>query len=111
MTVMNNRADVESKKAKYIKNKKVFTVLSSLLLAGLFVAFGISVINNSADISRLEQQKAEISEKYDEQQKANNELRSVLESDSKDDYIEKKAREKGYVKSDEIVFYDISASE
>ena len=26
-----------------------------------------------------------------------------------DEYIEKKAREKGYVKSDEIVFYDISS--
>ena len=33
-----------------------------------------------------------------------------MDSDDRDAYIEQKAREKGYVKSDEIVFYDISGS-
>lgn len=33
----------------------------------------------------------------------------MLDNEDKDEYIEKKAREKGYVKSDEIVFYDISS--
>jgi len=35
----------------------------------------------------------------------------VVGADNKDDYIEQKAREKGYVKGDEIVFYDISGTE
>lgn len=47
--------------------------------------------------------------KYDAQQEENKELQAVLDNEDKDDYIEKKAREKGYVKSDEIVFYDISS--
>ncbi|MDD6620403.1 MAG: septum formation initiator family protein [Eubacteriales bacterium] len=96
---------------KLLKDKKAFTVISALFLTALFVAFGISTVNQRADISRLEQQKAEISAKYDEQTKENKELQAVLDSENKDDYIEKKAREKGYVKSDEVVFYDISASE
>lgn len=96
---------------KVFKDKKAFTVFSAMLLIGVFVAFGISTISNREDISRLEQQKAEISAKYEEQAKVNKELQAVLDNDNKDDYIEKKAREKGYVKSDEIVFYDISASE
>ncbi|MGN1421221.1 MAG: septum formation initiator family protein [Eubacterium sp.] len=96
---------------KLLKGKKAFTVISALFLTALFVAFGISTVNQRADISRLEQQKAEISAKYDEQTKENKELQAVLDSENKDDYIEKKAREKGYVKADEVVFYDISASE
>ena len=35
---------------------------------------------------------------------------AIDDSDNKDEYIEQKAREKGYVKSDEIVFYDVSGS-
>ena len=41
----------------------------------------------------------------------NDRLNEVLESEDKNDYIEQKAREKGYVKSGETVFYDISAGE
>ena len=57
----------------------------------------------------LKSKKAEIGAKYDAQQEENKELQAVLDNEDKDDYIEKKAREKGYVKSDEIVFYDISS--
>lgn len=96
---------------KAFKEKNFFAIASAMLLIGLFVAFGLSVVNQSGDISRLEQQKAEVSAAYEQQTKENKELQAVLDSDNKDDYIEKKAREKGYVKSDEVVFYDISASE
>lgn len=90
--------------------KKLVTVVVVLFLAVLFVIFGSSVINQSADISRLENQKAEISAKLDSQEKENTELQAVLDNEDRDEYIEQKAREKGYVKSNEIVFYDISGS-
>ena len=44
-------------------------------------------------------------------QQENARLEEVVGADNKDDYIEQKAREKGYVKGDEIVFYDISGTE
>lgn len=101
----------ESKKKNIFFGKKsIAGVFSVVLLVAVFVFFGTSIVNQSADINRLENQKAEISAKYEEQEKKNKELQAVLDSEDKDDYIEQKAREKGYVKSDEIVFYDISSS-
>ncbi len=69
------------------------------------------MVNQNADISRLERQRDEIAVKVDDQVETNKELQAVLDNENKDDYIEQKAREKGYVKSNEIVFYDISAGE
>ncbi len=91
--------------------KNITTVFLTILLVGVFAFFGVSVVNQNADISRMENQKQEIALKVEQQEQKNKELQAVLDNDDKDDYIEQKAREKGYVKSDEIVFYDISASE
>ena len=106
----------KSKKSKsflsFFSGKKNIPML--LITAGLvavFVFFGITMVNQSADISRMERQRDEIAMKVDEQTKSNAQLQAVLDNENKDDYIEQKAREKGYVKSNEIVFYDISASE
>lgn len=108
---MSKEIKKDSKKKNIFFGKKsVAGILSAVLLVALFVFFGTSVVNQSADISRLQNQKAEISAKYEAQEKENKELQAVLDSENKDDYIEQKAREKGYVKSDEIVFYDISSS-
>lgn len=85
-----------------------------LVIAGIVVMFGVfgyTMVHQGADISRLQRQRDEIAVKVEGQLQTNEELKSVLENDNKDDYIEQKAREKGYVKSNEIVFYDISASE
>lgn len=90
------------------KNKKVQLIVLSLFIA-FFVCGGI-IASHVADINRLIKQENEYSEQLEEQKKENKTLESILESDDKDGYIEKKAREKGYVKSDEIVYYDISGS-
>lgn len=93
-----------------ISKKKLISILVAAFLAALFVFFGASVVNQSADINRLRNQKAEINAAYEQQVEDNKELQAVLDNEDKDEYIEQKAREKGYVKSDEIVFYDISSS-
>lgn len=102
----------KNSKAKKLFSKKnipLFFVVA--LLVGLFVFSGVSVVNQNSDISLLEKQRDEIAAKYDQQVEENEELKQVLDNENKDDYIEQKAREKGYVKSDEVVFYDISAGE
>lgn len=102
----------KNSKAKKLFSKKnipLFFVVA--LLVGLFVFSGVSVVNQNSDISLLEKQRDEIAAKYDQQVEENEELQQVLDNENKDDYIEQKAREKGYVKSDEVVFYDISAGE
>lgn len=98
-------------KAFISSKRNIPALLLVLFLVCVFVFFGVSVVNQNADINRLEIQKQEIAAKLEEQNQENAELEAVLDSENKDDYIEQKAREKGYVKSDETVFYDISASE
>jgi cell division protein FtsB len=105
-----------SKKSKSFKaflssKKNIPMILITIALLILFVFFGVTMVNQGADISRMERQRDEIAVKVDAQVQTNNELQAVLDNEDKDDYIEQKAREKGYVKSNEIVFYDISASE
>lgn len=95
----------------FSNGKSISGFIAVLFLVVLFVFFGTSMVNQNADISRMEKQKEEISAKYEAQQKENKELQSVLDNENKDDYIEQKAREKGYVKPNEVVFYDYSASE
>ena len=98
-------------KSLFLDKKNIVTFVLTLVLIAGFVGFGIKVVNQRADISRMEIQKQEIALKVEKQEQENKELQAVLDNENKDDYIEQKAREKGYVKSDEIVFYDISASE
>ncbi|MCC8074226.1 MAG: septum formation initiator family protein [Clostridiales bacterium] len=95
----------------FSKKNKVVTLITTICLLALFAFFGTSIVNQNADINRLENQKAEIEAKYEAQEEENEELQAVLDSEDMDDYIEQKAREKGYVKSNETVFYDISSGE
>lgn len=94
------------------KNSKRFRRLLVIVpLVALFIYSGVTLVNQSADISRMQKQKQELTAQLDSQQEDNARLQEIVDSDNKDDYIEQKAREKGYVKNDEVVFYDISGTE
>ena len=93
-----------------IQNKKAKIILVAGIILGVFFYCCSIIIGRIADISRLSSQKAAYAQELEEQKKENEELDAILESEDKDEYMEQKAREKGYVKSDEIVFYDISGS-
>ncbi len=95
---------------KLKQNKKLQRTVIIVLVAAVFFGCAGFVISQSADISRLGKQKEAYSNQLDEQNAENDELQGVLESDNKDSYIEQKAREKGYVKPDEEVFYDVAGS-
>ena len=97
-------------KAQKLNKKSVIRAVVITVIALLFVYCSYSLINNYVDISRLKTQASEAQLKYDEQVKENERIKAILDSDNKDEYIEEKAREKGYVKEGETVFYDISDS-
>ena len=96
------------KLTKIFKNKSVIRFLIAALFLGLVSYCSYTLIINYSDISRLNVQAAELREQRENQLSENEKLKAILESDDKDEYIEQKAREKGYVKDGEIVFYDIS---
>lgn len=101
---MNNGAERTEKKM----NWKLWIIVGIMTCVLGYSVF--SVVNNVADINRLKAQAAECQAQYEQQISDNDKIKAILNSDSKEEYIEQKAREKGYVKAGETVFYDISSS-
>ncbi|MCI6354179.1 FtsB family cell division protein [Eubacterium coprostanoligenes] len=98
-------------KSNKIKSKK--NVVIGFIVAIIVALVGycsFCLITNAADISRLKTESQELNTKYQQQLDENKKVKSILNSDDKDEYIEQKAREKGYVKDGEVVYYDISSS-
>ena len=93
------------------RNKKLRISVIAVALVVMFFFFSGFIVSQAADINRLKNQEEAYNQQLSEQQKDNEELEEILDSDDRDSYIEQKAREKGYVKSGEIVFYDISGSD
>ena len=93
---------------KIVKSKNFIKLVIGILFLGLVSYCSYTLISNYSDISRLNAQAAELNTQYENQLKENERIKAILDSDDKDEYIEQKAREKGYVKDGEIVFYDIS---
>ena len=87
---------------------RVLAIIIPLVV--LFFVCGGIIVSQMSDISRLQKQQDAYSAQLSAKQKENDSLQAILDSDDKDRYIEKKAREKGYVKSNEVVFYDIAGS-
>lgn len=86
---------------------KIAAIVAVIVSVGIFT---VTFFSLNGKVTYLKQQKAECSEQLDLQNEQNEKLSVMLESDNRDEYIEQKAREKGYVKSNEIVFYDVSSS-
>ena len=96
--------------AKKINKRTVYKILFGVLFAVLVVYCSFTLLSNYADISRLKAQASEYETQYQQQLDDNEKVKAILDSDNKDEYIEQKAREKGYAKDGEMVFYDISSS-
>lgn len=100
---------------KLLKNKEISKSKLAKIIASFFVVIlvaycAFTFASNYADISRLNAHAKDCDVTLSEQVKENDKIKAILDSDNKDEYIEQKAREKGYVKSGETVFYDISSS-
>ncbi|WP_294834681.1 FtsB family cell division protein [Eubacterium sp.] len=101
---------MKAKNNKIKSKKSVIVGFVIAIIAALAVYCGTCLISNTADIARLKNESQELNTKYQQQLDENKKVKSILESDNKDEYIEQKAREKGYVKDGEVVYYDISSS-
>ena len=97
-----------AKVKEFIAAKSWSKILLVIVLAVVILFGSVVLIRNHADISRLQAQAAEYDAQYQQQLDENEKIKAILDSDNQDEYIEQKAREKGYVKDGEVVFYDIS---
>lgn len=99
---------VRQKISELTKNKSFIRIVAAVLIIGLIAYCSYTLISNYSDISRLNAQAEELNNQYNEQLNENEKMKAILDSDDKDEYIEQKAREKGYVKNGETVYYDVS---
>ena len=104
---MSEAIDLSQRVSKIVKSKSFIKLVIGIFFLGLVSYCSYTLISNYSDISRLNAQAAELNTQYENQIKENEKIKAILNSDNKDEYIEQKAREKGYVKDGEIVFYDI----
>lgn len=97
-------------KAQKLNKKGIARLLVIFFILALVVYSGFQLLGNAADITRLKALAADYETQYQQQINENEKVKAILDSENKDEYIEQKAREKGYVKDGEMVFYDISSS-
>ena len=101
---------------KQLDKKTIIKAVGTFAFVALIVYCSIAFLNNTAVddclnfVIRLNAKAAECDAQYQQQIKENDEIKAIVNSDNKDDYIEQKAREKGYAKEGETVYYDISSS-
>lgn len=101
---------MKAKEEKKRSRKSVIRIAIAVLISALVLYCAITFIGNLSDINRLKAQTESAEEQLDKQLEENDSLKAILDSDDKDEYIEQKAREKGYVKDGEVVYYDIASS-
>lgn len=101
---------MKAKEEKKQSKKSVIKIVGILLIVGLAIYCSFTIISNLSDINRINTQKQDVSEKVSQKVEENESLKEVRDSEDKDEYMEQKAREKGYGKDGEVVYYDISDS-
>lgn len=101
---------MKAKEEKKHSQKSIKKIIVIVLVSALALVCAVKTIGNVSDIKRLKVQTSAAEQQLEEQEKKNDSLKAVLDSDDKDEYIEQKAREDGYVKDGEVVYYDISSS-
>ena len=77
-----------------MKRSKYLRLLLVVPMVVLFLYCSVTLVNQSADISRMQKQKQTLTAQLASVQQENARLEEVVGADNKDDYIEQKAREK-----------------
>lgn len=93
------------------KTKKNKSVILRLFILGVCAYFSVTLTGLWSDLNEKRKELSQLNEQYVAEQNDIEELRSMLDSESNQQIIEKAARERlGYIYSNEQVFIDYSGS-
>lgn len=93
------------------KTKKNKSVILRLFILGVCAYFSVTLTGLWSDLNEKRKELSQLNEQYVAEQNDIDELRSMLDSESNQQIIEKAARERlGYIYSNEQVFIDYSGS-
>lgn len=96
-----------TKKKTKISTKHV----SVILLVGIIVVFAIFIFNFvklGTDKKQKEETLANLTGVATSQAQYNDDLKNIVEGKNQDEFVDKSARDEGYVKTDEHVYEDIT---
>lgn len=103
---MNAKGNVKAPKKK---RKYSFLLLIGLILLVGYIA--IVIVNDRMTISQRQKEKAALQAQLEQQTNENAELQAFADSENKEDYMKKKARDQGYVEPGEKVYYNVTPNE
>ncbi|MCQ2475449.1 MAG: septum formation initiator family protein [Clostridia bacterium] len=93
---------------KVKKNKR--SILVAILVFAVICYFVATFISLRIKVRERREANAVLQSQYNQQVEANEQLSKVIEEGDEADYIERIAREDGYAKPGERVYYDSTAS-
>lgn len=103
--------DAMAEKTNKTKKRKKTSPLLLLVLAVLLVVLAVQVVNVYQDLQDAKQQETALQDTLDQQQQANDALRSDLEKKDDENFIKSLARELlGLAEEGERIFYDVNES-
>lgn len=97
------------KTAANAKGKKIsrrHSFLLTVCFISLAIIFVISLISIKKEIDSRNEEKSSLQSQLSEENSANEELQEVADSGDQDKYMEKVARENGYIKPGDRVYKD-----
>jgi cell division protein FtsB len=82
--------------------------LTKIVVLALLIYMATSLLDLRGQIQATQSQRDALAQQVADQRLKNQELADAIENSGDPDMLERVAREKGYVKSDEILFYDVA---
>ena len=83
-------------------------LLTKLVVVGLLICLGTSLLDLRGQIQSAENQQEELQLQVDQQQLENQKLEEAIDNSDDPEILERVAREKGYVKQGETLYVDIA---
>ena len=83
--------------------------LTKLVIVVLLIYMATSLLDLRGQIRDAEQARAELEEQVRQKQLENQQLSAAIENSDDPDMLERVAREKGYVKSNETIYVNIAS--
>lgn len=94
------------------KTHKKRSFIVSLCIIAACAYFAISFFSINREIREVNKETAALISQTEQQNAENKELKEKLNSENKDEYVEKVARDKlGYVMPGERIYYDVSVTD
>ena len=83
-------------------------LLTKLVIVVLLVYLATSLLDLRGQIQSVQEEREALEQQVEEQRLDNRRLEDAIESSDDPETLERVAREKGYVKQNEIIYYDVA---